>query len=373
MRRHVPLALAFFVVCSPPLAAQQAAGGGTLADFAKQILVPDLYENEKGEEPAARPEIFIQTRFSRGMIDGATLEDATQNFELTRIETRWAGRVSERVGFGLELQFHPALDGSPEEIVNDAFVELYFRPGLTLRAGQFVKPFGFDTPRSSSEREFPERGMFAGYFFPSQRDRGAMLMWDAGEDVAALRNTQIYAAALNGNRFFSDADDNLDALFRIRRVFASIGLAAGASLQFGSQLVPPEHASDDGSTIAGVDAQYAIGPLGLRIEATHGTMPSTLLSIEPEFAPAFAPGLTTSSVTAGAIVRLSNADQLYGRYDWLSGDPVTGHTARAGDLGYLRVIDERARLGVDRQWKNTPTFNDDAINTRLQFSLGVVF
>ena len=102
---------------------------------------------------------------------------------MTRIEAGWAGHLSDRVGVGLELQFHPALEGAAEELVNDAFVELYLTPGLTLRAGQFVKPFGFDVPRSSADREFPERGMFAGYFFPGQRDRGLMLMWDAGADA----------------------------------------------------------------------------------------------------------------------------------------------------------------------------------------------
>ena len=163
---------------------------------------------------------------------------------------------------------------------------------MTLRAGQFVKPFGFDVPRSSADREFPERGMFAGYFFPGQRDRGLMLMWDAGADAPALRNTHVYAALLNGNRFFSDRDGRLDALFRVRRVIPSLRLAAGFSLQVGNQLLPPGDTSgDDGVTIVGADAQYVVGNLGLRFEAVHGTMPSTLLALEPEFAPAFAPGL----------------------------------------------------------------------------------
>ena len=293
---------------------------------------------------------------------------------MTRIEAGWAGHPSDRVGVGLELQFHPALEGAAEELVNDAFVELYLTPGVTLRAGQFVKPFGFDVPRSSADREFPERGMFAGYFFPGQRDRGLMLMWDAGADAPALRNTHVYAALLNGNRFFSDRDGRLDALFRVRRVIPSLRLAAGFSLQVGNQLLPPGDTSgDDGVTIVGADAQYVVGNLGLRFEAVHGTMPSTLLALEPEFAPAFAPGLKTSGVTAGAIYRFTDADQAYGRYDLLDGDPVTGETAHAVDIGYLRVIDEHARIGVNWQWKNRPTFNDDEVNTRFQATLGVVF
>ena len=150
--------------------------------------------------------------------------------------------------------------------------------------------------------------------------------------------------------------------------------AAGFSLQVGNQLLPPGDTSgDDGVTIVGADAQYVVGNLGLRFEVVHGTMPSTLLALEPEFAPAFAPGLKTSGVTAGAIYRFTDADQAYGRFDLLDGDPVTGETAHAVDIGYLRVIDEHARIGVNWQWKNRPTFNDDEVNTRFQITIGVVF
>jgi hypothetical protein len=378
MTRSALTALLVAVLSGGAAFAQQPAAPSLaseeLSDFAKSILTPDLYDDERDSELQALPEIFLQTRFSRGRIKGAEPEDAVQNFELTRIEVGWAGHLSDRVGVGLELQLHPALEGAAEELVNDAFVEFYLTPGLTLRAGQFIKPFGFDVPRSSAEREFPERGMFAGYFFPGQRDRGLMLMWDAGETSPALKNTNVYAAVLNGNRFFADRDGHLDALFRLRRVFPSLRFAAGVSLQVGKQLLPPGDTSgDDGVTIVGADMQYAIGNLGLRFEGVHGTRPSTLLSLETEFAPAWGPGLTTSGITAGALYRLTDADQVYGRFDYLAGDPVTGENARAGDVGYLRVIDEHARIGVNWQWKNRPTFNDDEVNTRFQVTIGVVF
>jgi phosphate-selective porin len=63
-------------------------------------------------------------------------------------------------------------------LVNDAFVEYYLNDHTTIRAGQFVKPFGFDIQQSSSVRESPERAIFAGYFFPGQRDRGILLSGD---------------------------------------------------------------------------------------------------------------------------------------------------------------------------------------------------
>ena len=74
-----------------------------LSDFAKSILTPDLYDDERDSELQTRPDIFLQTRFSRGRVKGAEPEDAVQNFEMTRIEAGWAGHLSERVGVGLTI------------------------------------------------------------------------------------------------------------------------------------------------------------------------------------------------------------------------------------------------------------------------------
>ncbi len=164
---------------------------GDARPFASAVVAPDLASSEAEHELEPKPEVFIQTRFARGRVADAPA-DTSQNFQLTRLETRWAGRVSERVGVGLELQFHPALAGAAEELVNDAFVEFYASPRTTLRIGQFVKPFGFDIQQPSSAREAPERGMFAGYFFPGQRDRGVLLAWNS----AAAGNSGLPASSL---------------------------------------------------------------------------------------------------------------------------------------------------------------------------------
>ena len=54
------------VATAPVLAQTPAPQPDQLSAFAKQILVPDLYENERESDIQPRPEIFIQTRFSRG-------------------------------------------------------------------------------------------------------------------------------------------------------------------------------------------------------------------------------------------------------------------------------------------------------------------
>src|SRR5262245_27090441 len=209
-----------------PVSTPESPTKATKREFSEQIHVPDLGGDEREHKLEGKPEIFLQTRFSRNLLRSADPRENDQNFQLTRIEVRWSGRVSAKVGAGLEMQFHPAPAGSPDEIVNDAFLEFYPKNGITLRAGQFVKPFGFDVQQSSSEREYPERAMFEGYFFPGERDRGVMFRWDTSRDQhPALRNTSISAALLNGNRFFSDTDTRLNTVLRVRRTFPDIGFA----------------------------------------------------------------------------------------------------------------------------------------------------
>lgn len=334
--------------------------------FSDQILVPDLGADEREHEIEGRPEIFLQNRFSRSLVRVTGPHDAEQNFELTRIETRWSGRVSPRIGAALEMQFHPAADGSADEIVNDAFLEFYPSKNVTLRAGQFVKPFGFDVQQSSSEREYPERAMFEGYFFPGERDRGVMLRW-------GVRNTTLAVAAFNGNRFFADSDKRLNTVFRVRQLLPAFGLAVGASAEFGSQILPSDVSGRSRTTVLGADLQYSLGRFGTRLELVRGTRPSTLLSREPEFTQAFVPGAHTSGGAISALFRLTRSDQLYARYDTVFGDPMTGETVRATSAGYLRFVGDLARIGFNYQWKNRPTFNDDAVNTRFQTTLGIVF
>jgi hypothetical protein len=115
---------------------QPARGASTLADSAAepapqdaaeayrtQVLRPDLGGDEREIELSGRPELFIQSRFQALPVSGATQQNAPSNFNLPRMESRWSGRVSDKVGMGFEIQYHPAPAGAPVELVNDAFVE----------------------------------------------------------------------------------------------------------------------------------------------------------------------------------------------------------------------------------------------------------
>ncbi len=353
--------------------AETAEAETARSDFARRMIDPDLGSSTRDHKIAARPEIFIQARFSARPIrdSGSEFEP---NFGLTRVETEWAGRVAERVGAGLEIQFHEALAGAPEQLVNDAYIEYYLSDHATVRMGQFIKPFGFEIQQSSSIRESPERGMFAGYFFPGQRDRGVLLFGDLDSvDSRALRNVRFYVAALNGNRFFSDNNRQLNIMIRARKLFDHPRLAFGVSMQRGKQILPDGVRGNNDENLIGVDFQYASGRFGFRGEWVAGNTPSTLLSIRREFAPAFRPGAHSSGGYFFAGYQLTSRDSLYARYDQFNGDPVSGRNVRAVNFGYQRKIGEFSRLGFDYQVKNRPSFNDDAVNGRFHITWGMMF
>ena len=336
-----------------------------VSPYREQVLRTDLGGDERGHELVAAPELFVQSRFQALPLDGTSVEDAPTNFLLTRMETRWAGRLSPKVGIGFELQYHPAPNGAAFELVNDAFVEYYPSERVSVRVGQFVKPFGFDIQQSSADRESPERGMFAGYFFPGQRDRGVMLHTDLAHGV------QLFLAALNGNRFFADSNRRLNYNARVRKVFDRLPLAAGVSAQIGQQRLPDGVTGNDNENVVGADVQWAWRRLGVRAEFVTGNRPSTLLDLEPEFAPAFRPGARSSGGTVFSSLRLTEADRVYGRYDQFNGDPVFGYDVRAFNLGYLRRVGAYSRIGIDYQFKSRVTANDDSLNSRLQVSWNV--
>jgi Phosphate-selective porin O and P len=335
------------------------------AAFREQIVRADLGSDERGRELNVAPELFVQTRYQGLAMDDTSVADAPTNFDLSRMETRWSGRLSPKVGMGFELQYHPAPDGSAFELVNDAFVEYYPTDRLSVRVGQFVKPFGFDIQHSSSDRESPERGIFAGYFFPGQRDRGVMLQAEVATGL------QLYLGAFNGNRFFADSNRRANVNARVRKVFERVGLATGVSIQLGEQLLPEGVTGNDHENLFGADVQWAWRRLGVRAEFVTGSRPSTLLDLEPEFAPAFTPGAKSTGGAVFSDLRLTDRDQVYGRFDAFYGDPVFGYDVRAFNMGYLRRVGSYSRIGVDYQFKNRVTANDDSLNSRLQVIFNV--
>ena len=354
--------------------APKDAGGaqpGAAEEFVARIIGPENGSDERDSMLEAKPEIFIQTRYSVAPIDGSGTA-FQPNLRLSRVETRWAGKINDRLGAGIEIQFQESVEGSPEKLINDAFLEYYLTDHATVRAGQFIMPFGFAIQQSSWLRESPERPIFSGYFFPGERDRGIMLSGDFNSlPGAGFKDLQYFVGAFNGNRFFNDSNRQVNYMGRIRKIFNK-KLAVGASVQLGKQLLPPGTSGNDNERIFGLDFQFTAGRFGLRGEALTGNMPSTPATIDPEFFQSFRPGAHSSAGELLTSYRVAGAHTVYARYNQFNGDPVTRLNIRAFNFGYFRPIGERSRLSFDYQFKNHPSFEDDAINGRFQVTWGIL-
>jgi hypothetical protein len=66
--------------------------------------------------------------------------------------------------------------------------------------------------------------------------------------------------------------------------------------------------------------------------------------------------------------RIAGSNNVYVRYNQFNGDPVTGKNVRAVNFGYFLPIGRLSRLSIDYQYKNRPSFEDDAINGRFQIT-----
>jgi hypothetical protein len=337
-------------------------------------LEPEVVKTAKEEgRISLRPEVFIQGRFALSPVRSSEARSET-NFQLMRLEVGWSGKLTKRLGMGFEVQVQHAVYGQPRGMLDDAFVEYEFSDHLKVSAGQFVKPFGFDVQQSSSVRESPERGMFAGYFFPGERDRGIMVSGDLNAlSHHALKNVSYSFAVFRGNLFFEKAEAQPNFVARVRKVFERPHLAIGLSMQRGKQFLPEGLSGKSSKNIYGFDAQYAIHRLELRAELVAGNTPSNFFPATSATATAPRTNAQSAGGSLLAVYTLTRTVNIYARYDQFNSDPQAGGNVRAFNFGYVRQVGKYSRVGFDYQIKNRESFNDDAANRRLQITWGMKF
>lgn len=129
--------------------------------------------------------------------------------------------------------------GGGTTVLQDAYIDARFRPGLKIRAGKFKAPFGFERLMSATELPFIERALPTALV--PNRDVGAMVHGDL------LNGNLSYAGGIfngvpDGGSADSDAQDGKDAVarvflqpYRTRRDSMWQGLGAGIAVSYGVQ------------------------------------------------------------------------------------------------------------------------------------------
>ena len=100
--------------------------------------------------------------------------------------------------------------------IKDAYLNISdpFINAFSLTAGVFNRPFGYEIPYSSSQRESPERSRFTQTLFPGERDLGAMLTFQMPK-TSPFNFLKIDAGFFNGNGPNSEFDKKKDFIGHI--------------------------------------------------------------------------------------------------------------------------------------------------------------
>lgn len=77
---------------------------------------------------------------------------------------------------------------------------------LSLTAGMFARPFGYEVNLSSSDRESPERGRMSQILMRTERDLGAMISFEPRRKNHPLRNLKFDIGLFNGQGLAGPAD-----------------------------------------------------------------------------------------------------------------------------------------------------------------------
>lgn len=248
---------------------------------------------------------YIQGQFQYGQED-ATLKVGDKNEQ----EDKGFNRFGIRRG-RLKFEYNDGIGTGAIQIdANEkdvSFRDLYigiqdpWTKRCQLLAGVFNRPFGYEIGYSTSGLESPERATIIQYFFPDERDLGAMLTLRAKE-TSPIGFLRLDAGLFAGNSINRETDSRKDF---IGRIGAEKGIGnwgkwgLGVSYYNGSVYNPTATAYelldkrfvavDQGKTATymkreyiGLDAQFSFqnswGATTLRGEGLFGTQPGTASS-----------------------------------------------------------------------------------------------
>lgn len=111
---------------------------------------------------------------------------------------------------------------------------------LTLQAGIYDRPFGYEIGYSSSKRESPERSRIITTLFPSEKDLGASLIFK-GKKGTAWNNLSLTTAIMAGNgvaleekSIYGDTDKDFVARLHYKQKLDKLSYGVGTSYYFGN-------------------------------------------------------------------------------------------------------------------------------------------
>ena len=169
---------------------------------------------------------YMQPQFQVAQSDGA-LSFAGGNFSQYSQSRFMIRRARVKVDYLLKTKmnlpqalFTFQIDATERGvIVRDMFVRLFETKGnfMSVAAGLFARPFGFELNLGSSSRETPERGRMSQILMPGERDLGVVFTFESLTNKHKLKNFKFDAGFFNGQGVVgtTDFDDHKDFISRL--------------------------------------------------------------------------------------------------------------------------------------------------------------
>lgn len=142
--------------------------------------------------------------------------------------------------------------------VRDMFIKLFEtkRNLLSLSAGLFSRPFGYEVNLSSTYREAPERGRMSQILMPTERDIGMMISFEPQNKENRLSHFKLDVGLFNGQGLsgttdFDNKKDLISRLYIKPYYFKNLELSGGLSLLTGGWRNPTKYVFKNSSLTNG--------------------------------------------------------------------------------------------------------------------------
>lgn len=185
-----------------------------------------------------------QTKGSPAYGGGDFKEFSDNRFMLRRARIKFDYVVPGKIGDFPAAMFTFQFEATERDVnIRDVYVRV-FEPkekNLSLTAGLFSRPYGFEVNLSSSFRETPERGRMSQILMPSERDLGLMVTYESQKESKKNPQVKFDVGLFNGQGKSGPAefDSYKDIISRLRLKPVEFGkskdfsIGAGLSLLYG--------------------------------------------------------------------------------------------------------------------------------------------
>jgi hypothetical protein len=221
--KHYPLAVVLGLLIFAgfsELQAQRYLTGTDTSGFMHDTLRPFFKRFEN-----IRITGYIQPQFQVASSDGAQ-SYAGGNFSTFSRSRFMLRRARLKVDYLLMKNKYPQalfsfqIDGTERGVViKDVFIRLYetVSNNVSLMAGFFPRPFGYEVNLGSSHRESPERGRMSQILMPGERDLGFMVIYEPQDTKKKLSHLRWDAGLFNGQgqSGATDFDSHKDFISRL--------------------------------------------------------------------------------------------------------------------------------------------------------------